>query len=194
MFYGQIHSCRVVHTAVNMNMDLTFEKKLDCLMKEEIVKCLPHWTFSHAQKCSCTVLTETVMLLPEEDLIAVADAARAKKRCRAGEIEEATTTGAVEETGNNSHFFETVSEDVCHKRISKFIDTTRNNTLASGVCAVCAGQFFCQEMSCMLVDDMHKMEKLVLLVLHSAHILTEGMLLYQSPSSLYTNKQGQCVT
>jgi hypothetical protein len=163
-----------------------------CLTKKEIKEALPHWSFTRSQKRSRAALTEAVTSLLEGDHIAIQDAARAKKRRQMVEVEEQATNLPRNAEGGDG-FFETVSEDVRRVRISKFIAATGKNALATMVCVVCAGHFYCESMTDMSLNKLQTDRTLAPSVPHPAHILMEGMLLYTSGDSMRRDDQGQRV-
>jgi hypothetical protein len=69
-----------------MNVDSTFETTMACLMKKEIEEALLHRSFTHSQRRSCTALMEAVTSLPEDNHIAIQDAARVEKRRQMVEV------------------------------------------------------------------------------------------------------------
>lgn len=130
-----------------MNIVSDFTMTLSNLNKNEIYNALPDHVFTRAETRNRASLVEAVMALPEEDQKAVENAARAKKRRLNGENvnSERMESGAMEGLSHET-FFETVPEDVCCERITKFIDSTGNEVLSRAVCAICAGQFFSREL------------------------------------------------
>lgn len=185
----QEDSGQPVTSGLNMNTVSTFEETLRCLRKEDIEKALPHRNFTRAQKRSRAALKDAVMALPQEDRAVLAEMARERKRLRIGE-NPVMATSSMSSCTEQITFFETVPEEIRCERISKFIDATGNEALATGVCAICAGRFFSHKLSALSLEDLRDSGQVVPTVPHPAHILTEGMLLHHSPASIFTDENG----
>ena len=165
-----------------------FHENLAYLTKKQIEDALPHRSFSRAQKRSRAALKEAVDELPEEDRDAIIHAARRIKRQRSEEgVDPVVMAGSVEP----DQFFETVTEELRQERIAKFIDATGNDAMKTGECAICAGMFHRREMSSMSMDDLRETKKIEPIEAHPAHILTDGMLLHNTPDSVFTTEGGQ---
>ena len=154
--------------------------------------------FTRSQKRSRAALTEAVTQLPREDHIAIEEAARQKKRKRNGVAEQRTHREISGDEGRSSErhegeFFDTVTDEVKSQRIAKFIDATGNDALTTGICAVCAGRFFRQGMTDMLLSTLQTDKTLEPMAPHPAHDLIDGMLLYRSEESVSRNVDGELI-
>ena len=162
------------------------------LTMRQIINALPPSTFSFKEKRSRAKLDEAVIRLPPEqraslERFAIANVRGLNNTSNAEDIE-------VGQSRNTEDFFlETVSEDCRQKCISKFIDATGNKALATSVCAVCAGSFFNSEIYEFKVSDLQEKNKLVPSKRHPAQVLTEGMLLHVTPTSLHIDPDGGCL-
>ena len=88
---------------------------------------------------------------------------------------------------DEENFLETVSKDIRRNCISNFIDATGREATSTACCTVCASQYFCKEISEVKVSNLRAKNLLSPTTLHHAHILTNGMLLHRSPSSMHTS-------
>jgi hypothetical protein len=175
---------------MNMNTVSTFEKSLECLSMEEMKDALPSQSFTRSQKCSRAALKEAVTSLSQEDHTAIVNAAKAKKRRQTEQDSEGQHNVQNHRAMSDDVFFETVPGNIRGQCIAKFIDATGNGALATGICAVCAGRFYSQGMNDMLLSKLQTDNKLVPSVAHSAHVLTEGMLLHSRDGSIQVNDEG----
>lgn len=121
------------------------------------------------------------------------EAARAKKKRRLGEQSEEVTNVRNAEGAPDGDFFETVTEDVRRERITKFIDATGNDALATEICAVCAGRFFTQSMNDMLMSTLRSEKILAPTNAHPGHVLIDGMLLHDAGNSIRVDENGERV-
>ncbi len=165
-------------------------RALAYLTKAEIESALDKGTFVSAQKRSRQKMEEAIDGLSVEQRSTLERAGAAKKR----KIE--TTEGEIYGLANSASptqdffFFETVSETCRQERLSKFIDATGTHATSTAVCAVCAGRFFIRELREVPVDDLREKKKLSPSKPHPAHVLTEGMLLHRTESSIHTDEHG----
>ena len=119
----------------------------------QIINALPPSTFSSKEKRSRPKLDEAVMRLPPEqrallEQIAIANVRGLNNMSNAEDVDDGQSINS------EDNFMETVSEDCCQKCISNFIDAMGNNTLATSICAVCAGSFFNSEIYKFKVSDL----------------------------------------
>lgn len=193
---------RSLESGLNMNTESAFEMTLNCLTMKEIEQAIPHHRFSRSQKCTRTALKEAATLLPQEDQVAIEEAARAKKRRRMGVEEGETNEENGEDRRSNEagpaevceeRFFETVTEEVRRERIAKFIDATGNDALESGICAACAGRFYRQGMTEMSLCKIKTDKTLEPTTDHPGHDLYDGMLLHDSSDTITRNDDGETV-
>jgi hypothetical protein len=87
-------------------------------------------------------------------------------------------------------FMQTVSEECRCNCVANFIDATGREATSTSACAVCAGRFFSKHLERIPVKDLVEKDLLEPSAPHDAHILTEGLLLYRSPRSLFTDNTG----
>jgi hypothetical protein len=175
---------------MNMNTVSTFVKLLECLSMEELKDTLLSWCFTCLQKCSRAALKEAVTSLLQEDHTAIVNTAKAKKRRQTEQDSEGQHNMQNHRAMSDDVFFETVPGDIRGQCITKFIDAMGNAVLTTGICAVCAGRFYSQGMNDMLLSKLQTDNKLVPSVAHSAHVLTEGMLLHSRDGSIQVNDEG----
>ena len=157
----------------------------------EIQDNLPDHTFSYSERRSRAKLHLAVYGLSQDHHSVLSDVTRCKRR-RLATTDE-TTASLVEPVVcevDEEDFFETVSEEVRRDCISSFIDATGHDAMSIACCAVCAGQFFSKEITQVKVDDLRSKNILSPTTPHRAHILTDGMLLHRTPSSMYTSSAG----
>ena len=174
-----------------MDAPLSVPDILSCLSMAEIQKSLPEHSFSSREKRSREKLHSAVYRLSENHHAVLSDVAHRKKRRLA--TRDDVTTNSVEPIVpevDDENFFETVSEDIRRNCISSFIDATGHDATSSACCAVCAGQFFSKEITQVKVDDLRAKNVLSPTVPHRAHILTDGMLLHRTSSSMHTSCTG----
>lgn len=88
-------------------------------------------------------------------------------------------------------FLETVSPQCREECIAAFIDSTGNVATSSKVCAVCAGRIFLSELVTMSVADLEGNSLLAPHCFHSAHLLTKGSLLHNSPGCYFTDEHNR---
>ena len=162
------------------------------LSMREIVDALPAQTFSSKEKRSRAKLDAAVLNLPLEQRSVLDRVARAKaygfEHPTITDMENDTSTGI-----GDSTFMETVSEECRQDRICRFIDATGNNATATTTCAVCAGTFFNLEIEEVSVSDLRDKQKLQPAKPHPAQVLTEGMLLHSTPSSIHSDPNGSLI-
>lgn len=133
---------RKLESALNMNTKVSFDITLTYLSMKEIEDTLPHCSFTWSQKCSRAALTEAVNKLLDEDHTSIEEAIRAKKQKHVevdGTYDGRPTNASSENNSQGEIFFESVMEEIRWERITKFIDVTGNDALATGICTVCAG-------------------------------------------------------
>jgi hypothetical protein len=173
-----------------MNPSFDIHSTLTCLTMKDIEGAFPSDTFTYAEKRSRAKLEEAVHELSEDAHSILEDVAISKKRKT-----EHTITQAIEHvhdplTDDEDSLFQTVSDETQQHCIANFIDSTGTAATTTSVCAVCAGRFFAYEICEVKVSDLKK-EKLLPWKHHAAHVLTNGMLLHRSSSSLRTDKTGE---
>ena len=100
----------------------------------EIIDVLPGPIFSSKEKCCRAKLEEAVMQLPAHQRALLERAAILKFRGSSTSGNEAVVPASVVSLANASEdeFFETVSEECRHDRISKFIDATGSKPTTMG--------------------------------------------------------------
>ena len=164
---------------------------LTTLSMSEIRNNLPEHTFSSGEKRSHAKLKSAVYGLSGDLHAILSDVALCKRRRLATQrqTDASVIDPAVREV-DEENFLETVSEDVRRNCISNFIDATGREATSTACCAVCAGQYFCKEISEVKVSDLQAKNLLSPTTPHHAHILTDGMLLHRTPSSMHTSTSG----
>src|SRR6201996_2120565 len=170
---------------------LSLADTLKLLTMEDIKETLPLHTFSSAEKRTRANLETAMWKLSGAHHNALTEAARSKKRRKIAEqpppLDEITPTIRDMEVHS---FFETVSEEVRCDRLCRFIHATGKEATSTASCAVCAGQFFCHDLSNVKLTDLRSKDKLSPAKPHPAHILTDGMLLHRSPSTFHVSADG----
>ena len=168
-----------------------FNVLLKTLTMLQIQSCLPSHTFSKAEKRSRAKLDEAATHLPEHLRQVVMETAQNNKRHQtvnsATPLDVPSMNSSVQD---ETCFMETVSEACQNDCISHFIDATGRDATATSACAVCAGHFFTTDIQQIRVDDLVEKHLLEPSLPHDAHVLTHGILLYQSPRSLFTDDSG----
>ena len=168
-----------------------FKNLLKTMTMAQIQHCLPSHTFSRAEKRRRATLDDAAMRLPDHLRQVIIDTAQSNKRRRTMhtsvpiDIPSPTTL-----LNDEDCFMQTVSEECRRNCISNFIDATGDGATATSACAVCAGRFFTKDVQHIRVDDLVQKNLLEPSVPHDAHALTHGILLYQSPRSLFTDDAG----
>jgi hypothetical protein len=174
-----------------MNPSHDLESTLTDLTMREIKETLPSFVFSSAEKRSRAKMENAVRNLPVEQQALLEPVVLAKRRkTHVGGEREPINHFRSSSPGDEAAFLETVSQDCRNERVSKFIDATGNEATAMTTCAVCAGSFFNKEIIEEKVSVLHAKNKLSPSKPHPAQALTYGMLLHNTPSSLYANEHG----
>lgn len=166
------------------------------LTMNEMLKAVPHRTFTTSQRRSRAKMEEAISDLPQDKYDLLCGAAVAKKRRLNPEPSPSSLpTRSIEtepQTPTEDHrLFETVSEECRQKCIADFIDATGSNAVASSICAVCAGTFFNSDLEQVLLSYLRESEKLIPTTFHPSHILIEGMLLHHNPLCYSRDPLGQ---
>jgi hypothetical protein len=174
-----------------MDETLSLADTLKCLTMDDIKEALPHNTFSPTEKRSRAKLDEAVWKLSGAHHTVLGEAAESKKRRRLAKHPPPhdKITPTIRDMKDYT-FFETVSEEVRRDRLIRFIQATGKEATSTASCAVCAGQFFCHELTDVKLTDLQSKDKLSPTKPHPAHILTEGMLLHRSPSAFRVSANG----
>jgi hypothetical protein len=160
------------------------------LSVREIVGLLPRRTFSCQEKKTRAKLEEAVLQLPPDQMAVLEHASLTKSLSSKNAVDAEPYEHRSSQTNEDmAHFFETVSEECRHEHISKFIDATGNKATATVSCAVSAGSFFKIETKEFKLSHLPN-HLLAPSKTHVVQILTEGMLLDTSPSSLRTDGDG----
>ena len=93
-------------------------------------------------------------------------------------------------TKSDSHFLQCVSDDCRKTCISDFIDATGSHAVHTLTCAVCAGDFPKEKIQEERLSQLKTRNKLLPTRSHSAHVLTDGMLLHRSSTCTRTDING----
>ena len=174
-----------------MDPTLSVPDILSCLSMTEIQENLPDHTFSYSEKRSRTKLHSAVYGLSQDHHVVLSNVAQCKKWRPT--MRDEITAGSVKPVlrqVDEEDFFETVMEEVRRDCISNFIDATGRKATSTACCAMCAGQFFSNKITQVKVDDLRAKNVLSPTTPHCAHVLTNGMLLHRTPSSMYTTSDG----
>lgn len=91
-------------------------------------------------------------------------------------------------------FFKSVSAQCWCEHITKFINATGSDALASAICVVCAGCFFCTEVDSVSLRFLRDTNKLSPTSVHSDHVLTDRMLLHWNQECYHADATGDCCT
>lgn len=108
----------------------------------DVLHALPPRTFNTSQRRSRAKMDEGINLLPQAEYDLLLGASQSKKRRR--ETATSSTSGDGSPSSAESRedfFFESVSDQCRRERVTKFIDATGSDALASAICVVCAGSF-----------------------------------------------------
>ncbi len=159
------------------------------LTMKDITHAFPDHTFTPAEKRSRAKLEDAVLDLCEDAHTILRDVAVNKKRKKEHVITEALEHVHQPSTNEEDLFFETVSEDFRQRCIADFIDSTGTAAITTSICAVCAGRFFAFEISEVKLSELKK-KYLLPSKPHSAHVLTDGMLLHRRPTSFHIDNNG----
>lgn len=184
-------TCHVFPYMSPMDPLLSVADILRGLSMAEIQSSLPEHTFSYREKHTWPNLDMAVCGLLNKHLTVLSDAVHSKRRWLLREhLWLATLVEPTVHQLDEDNFLETVSEEVRQKCISNFIDATSRVAMLTTCCAVCAGQFFSKDISKVKVNDLQAKNILSPTTPHPAHILTDGMLLHHTASSMHTLSTG----
>lgn len=170
---------------------LSLDDSLKYLSMQDIKQALPRETFSSAEKRSRAKMNEAIGVLSVVHQNTLEELAHSKKRRKLAERMPPLNEVPPPLHDNQSGlFFETVSDKIRRDCICDFIQATGREATSSATCTVCAGQFFCKELTEVKLSDLRDKKKLSPSKPHPAHVLTEGMLLHRSVSTFRTSSDG----
>lgn len=178
------------HLALVMQSPLDYSSLWRRMSMRQIIDILPVETFSSREKRSRASLDEAVLRLPSDQRDVLDHAAYAKAFWIEHPIVEERDNEETMISTEYVSFMETVSEECRQDHICKFIDATGSTATATSTCAVCAGSFFKLEIEEVSVTDLQEKQLLLPAKPHPAQVLTEGMLLHSTPSSIHTSVDG----
>ena len=162
----------------------------------DVLHALPPRTFNTSQQRSQAKMDEGINLLPQAEYDLLLGASQSKKRRR--ETATSSTSGDGSPSSAESQedfFFESVSDQCRRERVTKFIDATGSDALASAICVVCAGSFLRTEVDSVSLRFLRDTDRLSPALAHSEHILTDGMLLHRNRECYHTDAAGvSCAT
>ena len=182
---------------------------LRCLTMSEIIQSASHVRFGRADRRSRNHLLDTVAQLPLEDQEQVALAAgrkrkapmatetRDSKRSRLSLVQRPPNGNAIEAASNQTEceleedgdgsdsepeeggFMKAPAQIVVDQCISDFIDRTSNQALEKAICIACARELWQVQTQFIYLAKIPNHYHLYPFEIHPAHILTDGMLLYE---------------
>ena len=152
----------------------------------EIDTALPEGTFTRFQKRSRAEMEAVVCGMSDENQALLIETAHTKRAKLVHELTHSPESAPTDDVLTEEDVFLRPVSDECRQNcVSKFIDDTGKEATLLSVCAVCAGRFFRSEMETMTLSKLQSFGKLCPHSPHNAHVLTDGMLLYQSHESIY---------
>ena len=187
---------------------------LEVLSMPDIINSLPHGTFKYAVRRSRPLLHQAaVALSPDQHQLIVKAALSKSKKRKSVDVSEhdiASFRDVLVDTGNPSNskrpktlieperhcdedadsFLESVPKECRRERLVKFIEATGHDAMKTLICAVCAGRFFNNEIRPIKVLDLKNGGKLIPHSVHTAHELTDGMLLHRCAESMFHDDLG----
>jgi hypothetical protein len=137
-----------------MDDSLLLADTLECLLMKDIVQNLLYKTFSPAEKRTHANMDAAVGELSASHHAALEDIACSKKRRLAEQLPPVDKIAPLVHNTEDNFFFKTISDEVRCGCLSWFIQSTGQDATSIATCAVCTGQFFCQELTEVKLADL----------------------------------------